>query len=215
MAGHAVVRAGWRLRILTILSYQSKLVGAVRNGRGSSRRHVRRMRDRCSTGDWVRAERCTEEPVVRAATAARAVRPGCGGCAGRWVGPRFDEWDALRGSARMTESLEGVVRLWGAMRANRSGVRRLGAGARGRPVGRAAGRDLVYIVHNIHKVQKVPLNTQYTQGPKGTPEHNFPKMATNPTNVTLDTKVCQSHLDLDLTSTSISIPDLDLQVRGA
>ena len=59
------------------------------------------------------------------------------------------------------------------------------------------------------------LDAQYIQGPKGTPEHNSPKMATHPTNVTVDTKVRQYHLDLDLTSTSISTPDLDLQVRDA
>ena len=39
----------------------------------------------------------------------------------------------------MTESLEGGVRVWGAMRASRSGVRRVGAGARGRSGGRGAG----------------------------------------------------------------------------
>ena len=56
----------------------------------------------------------------------------------RWpLGARFGEWAALGGSARMTDLLEGVVRDWGAVRANRSGVRRLGAGARGRPGGRS------------------------------------------------------------------------------
>jgi hypothetical protein len=67
----------------------SKLVGAVRNGRGRLRQHVRRMHDRWSTGDRVRAESRTEEPVMRearvsarpsarAAVAAVAVGGGAG-----------------------------------------------------------------------------------------------------------------------------------------
>ena len=43
---------------------------------------------------------------------------------------------------------------------------------------------------------------QYIQDPKRTPEHNLPKMATNPTNVTVDVGFVDLDLDLDLGSTS-------------
>ena len=43
---------------------------------------------------------------------------------------------------------------------------------------------------------------QYTQDPKRTPEHKLPKMATNPTNVTVDVGFVDLDLDLDLGSTS-------------